>query len=177
MKNIVLIGFMGTGKTSIGRLLAARLNRPFIDVDKKIETESKMSIGEIFEKHGENYFRQIESDIIARVSRRTNMVIATGGGTVLRRENRVQLMKNGIIIALAASVDAIEERTAFGKRPLLEAGENRREIISALLEKRASFYEQADYIVDTSVHSPHYAAEKIIVFLREGGYLRGRSFD
>lgn len=177
MKNVVLTGFMGTGKTSVGRILAARLNKPFIDVDKKIEIENKMSISEIFEKYGESHFRQIESDVIARLSRHTNMVIATGGGTVLRRENRIRLMKNGIIISLIASVGTIEERTSFGRRPLLDTGTSRRDAISALLEKRSHLYEQAEYIIDTSGYSPQYAAEKIIIFLREAGYLRGRSFD
>ncbi|MDR1702942.1 MAG: shikimate kinase [Sporomusaceae bacterium] len=177
MKNIVLIGFMGTGKTSVGRLLAARLNRQFVDIDKKIEIENKMSVSEIFELHGEHHFRQLESEVIKKVARQTNVVIATGGGAVLRRENRLSLRKNGLIVSLSADLDTIAERTAPSlNRPLLEVGDKKKAIAS-LLAKRASLYEQADYLIDTSGYSPQYVTEKIIVFLREGGYLRGRSFS
>jgi shikimate kinase len=176
MKNIVLIGFMGTGKTSVGRLLAARLNRQFIDTDKKIEIENKLSISEIFQTHGENYFRQIEREIIQRVSRQTNVVIATGGGVVLRRENIISLRKNGIIISLIADIDTIIKRTALSlQRPLLNVADQKKAVCS-LWEKRAHFYEQAHYVIDTSSYSQQYVTEKIIIFLREGGYLRGRSF-
>ena len=176
MKNVVLIGFMGTGKTSTGRLLAGRLNRPFVDIDKKIEQESKMSISDIFSIYGEQYFRQIEKDVIARVSRHTNTIIATGGGAFLQRENRERLLRNGIIISLQATVDVILERTTrSADRPLLEVSD-KAERIARLLGERAAIYEQADYIIDTSSFSPQYIAEKIIVFLRQGGYLRGRCY-
>ena len=91
MKNIVLLGFMGTGKTSVGWLLAARLKRPFIDVDKKIEMQCGASISEIFEQQGEAAFREQERAVIAKVSRYTNSVIATGGGVVLLPENIIRL--------------------------------------------------------------------------------------
>lgn len=178
MRNIVLIGFMGTGKTSTGRLLAGRLNRPFLDIDKKIEQEQMMSVSEIFRLYGESQFRQMECNVIARVSRNTNTVIATGGGAVIRKENRERLMRNGIIISLTASVEAIVQRTAASaKRPLLDSEEDRVAAIDRLFNERAGLYKQADYIIDTTCYSPQYVAEKIIVFLRHGGYLRGRSFD
>ena len=174
MKNIVLIGFMGTGKTSVGRLIAARLNRPFIDLDKKIEAEQNTSISEIFEKYGEEKFRQIESELIAKVSRYTNTVISTGGGAMLRYENRKRLMKNSVIVSLTASVETIIERTSrTNKRPLLDV-ENKEEKISKLLQERSAIYGQADYIIDTSFYSMQHVAEKIIADLRQGGYLRGR---
>lgn len=175
MKNIVLIGFMGTGKTSTGRLLAGRLNRPFIDADKKIEQETGLAISDIFQLYGEERFRQLEQEVIARVARYTNTVIATGGGVVLKQDNMVRLKNTGIIISLTASLEAILERTARrGVRPLLDC-EDRAERVARLFQERASLYMKADYIIDTSCMSPQQVVEKVIVLLREGGHLRGRS--
>lgn len=175
MKNIVLIGFMGTGKTSTGRLLSGRLNRPFIDVDKKIEQETGLAISDIFQLYGEDHFRQLEREIISRVSRYTNAIIATGGGVVLKQENMVRLKSTGIIISLTASLEAILERTSRrGVRPLLDC-EDRAERVARLLQERASLYMKADYTIDTSYMSPQQVTEKIIALLREGGNLRGRS--
>lgn len=175
MKNIVLIGFMGTGKTSAGRLLAGRLNRPFIDVDKKIERETGLAISDIFQLYGEDHFRQLEREVISRVARYTNAIIATGGGAVLKQENMVRLKNTGIIISLTASLEAILERTSRrGVRPLLDC-EDRAERVARLLKDRASLYMKADYTIDTSYMSPQQVTEKIIALLREGGNLRGRS--
>ncbi|HML31354.1 shikimate kinase [Sporomusa sphaeroides] len=175
MKNIVLIGFMGTGKTSTGRLLAGRLNRPFVDVDKKIEKETGLAISDIFQLYGEDHFRQLEREVISRVARYTNTIIATGGGVVLKQENMVRLKNTGIIISLTASLDTILERTSRrGVRPLLDC-EDRAERVARLFQERASLYMRADYTIDTSCMPPHQVTEKIIGLLREGGYLRGRS--
>jgi shikimate kinase len=175
MKNIVLIGFMGTGKTCTGRLLAGRLNRPFIDVDKKIEQETGLAISDIFQLYGEDHFRQIEREVISRVARYTNTVIATGGGVVLKQENMVRLKNTGIIISLTASLETILDRTARrGVRPLLDC-EDRAERVAKLLQERASLYMKADYTIDTNCISPQQVTERIIVLLREGGNLRGRS--
>lgn len=175
MKNIVLIGFMGTGKTSTGRLLASRLGRPFVDIDRKIESECHMSVAEYFNMYGEVAFRQKEKAIIAKVARFHNSVIATGGGSIVDPENLARLRLNGVIISLTASLDVILERTGRrkGVRPLLDC-ENPEQVVAALLEKRAPIYQTADYLLDTSVYSPHQVTEKIIVYLRQCGYLRGR---
>ncbi len=175
MKNIVLIGFMGTGKTSTGRLLAGRLKRPFVDVDKKIEQETGLAISDIFQLYGEDHFRQIEREVISRVARYTNTIIATGGGVVLKQENMVRLKSTGIIISLTAALETILERTERrGVRPLLDC-EDRTERVAKLLQERASLYMKADYTIDTSYMSPQQVTEKIIALLREGGNLRGRS--
>lgn len=175
MKNIVLIGFMGTGKTCVGRLLAFRLNRPFIDTDKKIEAECGMSIGEIFNVFGETYFRNKEKSVIVRVSRYTNSVISTGGGVVLHPENIIRLKQNGVVIALKASVDVIVERTGRrNNRPLLNC-EDRWEKIAVLLKEREKLYNMADFSIDTSYSTPQQIIDTIIYLLRKGGYLRGRT--
>jgi shikimate kinase len=170
MKNVVLIGFMGTGKTCIGRLLAGRLRRPFVDVDKKIERESGMTIPEMFAQHGEAYFRRKEQEVIFRVSRYRNAVISTGGGVVLFPENMNRLRANGIVISLTASVETILERTGRrNTRPLLNHPD-RAEMIARLLAERAERYKEADLIISTEHSSPHQTVEKIIAFLRRGGY-------
>lgn len=175
MKNIVLIGFMGTGKTSTGRLLASRLGRPFIDIDRKLEQECKMTVAEFFAAHGEALFRQKEKAIIAKVAKYHNSVISTGGGSVEDQTNFNRLRENGIIISLTASIEVIVERTGRrrGVRPLLDC-DNLAEVAKELLLKGEPLYKNADYIIDTSMYSPHQVAEKIITFLRQGGYLRGR---
>jgi shikimate kinase len=175
MKNIVLIGFMGTGKTSTGKLLANRLGRPFIDSDRKIEMETGMAIGELFRIHGEAYFRQREKEVIAKVSRYKNTVIATGGGIVLLPENITRLKMNGVLIALTATVEVILERTGRRNlRPLLDCPE-REKIVEKLLHERAELYQRAHFSIDTSNYSPQQVSDSVIDFLRQGGYLRGRS--
>ncbi len=175
MKNIVLIGFMGTGKTTVGRLLASRLGRPFFDSDKKIEYEYNMNIREIFEIYGEIYFRQKERMIINRLSRYSNAVIATGGGVVLSPENMTNLKRNGVIITLTASVETILERTSRrNTRPLLDDLKQREKIVNELLKERAELYHNADYSIDTSNKSLQQVSNELMFFLRQGGYLRGR---
>lgn len=175
MKNIVLIGFMGTGKTTVGRLLASRLGRPFFDSDKKIEYEYNMNIRDIFELYGEIYFRQKERMIITRLSRYNNAVIATGGGVVLSPENMSNLKRNGVIITLTASVETILERTSRrNTRPLLDDLNQREKIVNELLKERAKLYHNADYSIDTSNKSLQQVSNELMFFLRQGGYLRGR---
>ncbi|WP_122627833.1 shikimate kinase [Lucifera butyrica] len=175
MKNVVLTGFMGSGKTSTGRLLAGRMNRPFIDTDQKIEQETGMTISEIFRVYGEAYFRQKERDLINKVSRYTNTVIATGGGTVMNLDSMNRLKANGVIISLTAALPVILERTGRRThRPVLECPD-KCALVTRLFRERAELYRKADYSVDTSVYSPQEVVEQIINFLRQGGYWLGRS--
>lgn len=172
-RNIVLIGFMGTGKTSTGRLLAGRLGRAFVDIDRKIEQENNMTVAEIFARHGEPHFRQKERDVIARVSRAGNAVIATGGGVVLNAENMERLRSNGIIVSLTASVDAVLDRTGRrNTRPLLNRPD-RNEFVAGLMAQRAELYQNADFVIDTTNSSPRQTVEKIIAYLRQEGYING----
>lgn len=162
MKNIVLTGFMGTGKTEVGKILAQRLGYTFVDADSVIEQEQKMSITEIFRQHGEPYFRDVEADVIRRLSERDRVVISTGGGAVLRQENIDNLRKKGIIICLTASPDTILKRTSNdSSRPLLQV-EDPLKKIKELLEFRRPYYEKSDIMVDTEGKSPLEVVEDII---------------
>lgn len=172
-KNIVLIGFMGTGKSSCGKALANRLGCAFIDLDKYIEGKERMSVPEIFAAKGETYFREKEREAVREVSKRKGVVIATGGGTIKDGENFALLKERGVIVCLTADVDTILARTARrGERPMLDGQENRRKGIEELLASRQGMYARADFSVDTSVLSPMQVTEEVIGFLRVGGIIR-----
>jgi shikimate kinase len=162
MRNIVLTGFMGTGKTVVGKILARRLGLVLIDVDAEIEREQKTSISEIFRHSGEASFRDIESDMIKRLSRMKNAVLSTGGGAVLRSENMDALRENGIIVCLEASPETILRRTgASGDRPLLQVDDPLQKI-RELYDYRRPYYEKADIIIDTDDMEPPEIVEDII---------------
>ena len=168
-ENIILIGFMGVGKTSLGKLLASKLGRAFIDLDEKIERDSNMTIPQIFEMHGEKYFRELEKAAVREVTVRKNLVIATGGGTVKDEEN-LQLLKNsGVIICLTADAEEIFRRTEKrGERPVLDGGGNERlETIKKLLAEREKFYSQADFKIDTTEWSPLQIVNEICDRIRQ----------
>ena len=165
MKNVVLIGFMGTGKSSVGRLLAMRLGCAFHDLDKKIEETWGISIPKMFAQHGEPYFRAREKEAVRAAAARSGLVIATGGGTVKDAENVALLRSSGILVALTADVDTILCRTAArGARPVLDGADagDRRAAVVRLLEERRALYEGADIAVDTSCRSPLEVAEYIV---------------
>jgi len=162
MKNIVLTGFMGSGKTAVGRELSHLLGWKIIDVDEEIVKAQDTSIGELFRKLGESVFRDLETEMIRKVSRNRNVIISTGGGAVLREENMNILRENGTIVCLWASVDTVFKRTSCNdERPLLQV-ENPRQRIEELLECRRPFYEKADMVVDTEEKTPLHIAEEII---------------
>ncbi|BCB97140.1 shikimate kinase [Dissulfurispira thermophila] len=162
MKNIVLTGFMGTGKTEVGRILSRRLGYVLVDADAEIEKEQGITITEIFKQYGESKFREIEANIIKKLSEMKNAVISTGGGAVLRQENMDNLRKNGVIICLTASPETIFNRTSNNNdRPLLQV-ENPLQKIRELLEFRKPYYEKADIMIDTEGKSPIEVAEEII---------------
>jgi len=175
MKNVVLIGFMGTGKSSVGKLLAYRLGKSFVDIDGRIEKEMGMTIPEVFARFGEATFREKEAAVVAKISRYKNAVIATGGGVVLNPLNMEMLRQKGVIVSLAANPEIILERTSRRPtRPLLQC-ENPLQIIKEMLEKRSPLYAQADIQIDTSIATPYEVTEQIIEYLRQGGYLGARS--
>jgi shikimate kinase len=162
MKNIILTGFMGTGKTAVGRRLAMLLNMELIDVDTEIEKSQQMTINEIFRQVGEPRFREIETEMIQKLSERKDVIISTGGGAVLKQKNMDALRKQGIIICLMASPQTILKRTSHNSnRPLLKV-EDPFEKIKELLNFRKPFYEKADILIDTEDKTPLQIAEEII---------------
>ena len=169
--NVILTGFMGTGKTSLGKLLAARLGKPFVDIDKKIEDEAHMSIPKIFERYGEAHFRELEKAAVKELCERRGLVIATGGGTIKDEENLNLLKNSGVMICLTTEPEEIFNRTARrGERPVLDGGGNERlETIKRLLAERKKFYDRADYQVDTTTWSPIQIIDDICRHLRQFG--------
>lgn len=170
-KNIVLVGFMGTGKTEVGKNLAKKLNMDFIDTDELIEKKEKDRIVRIFQVKGEEYFREVEEEIIEKVSKCKNCVIATGGGALIREKNYLNLKKNGILICLVATPEEIYRRTIPKKdRPLLLKSKNVIETIKELLKIREPYYSKADYKIDTTKKSIDEVVEEIIrIIKRENG--------
>lgn len=169
--NIILIGFRGTGKTTIGKMLSQRLGMEFIDADEYLEGKKGKSIKDIFSEGGEKLFREIEMQVIAELCLCNDRVIATGGGVVLREENIRQLRRCGVIVLLEAGADTIYKRirgdgTSQQRRPgLTDRGEYQE--IEYLLEFRKPLYDKvADFVLDTTRVSPGDAANKIITFLR-----------
>ncbi len=167
--NIALIGFMGTGKTAVGKLLAERLGREFIELDALIEKKAEKSIPEIFQQDGEIAFRELEIEATREVAEKENAVIACGGGVVLNQINVDRLKKQSVIVYLTASPEVILKRTSSDKdeRPLLVA-EDKASKVDALLKLRKPFYDRAaDMTVDTSELEVTEVVEQILTGLSE----------
>ena len=169
--NIILIGFRGTGKTTIGKMLAQRLGKEFVDADEYLEQKEGKTIKDIFSEGGEKLFREIETQIIAELCRLDNRVVATGGGAILREENVRALRKSGIIILLEADADTIYERihknTLAGQRRPNLTNQGGYQEIEYLLEHRRPLYDRtADFVINTTSMSAVDAANKIITFIK-----------
>jgi shikimate kinase len=160
--NIFLTGFMGTGKTQVGRELARLLNMRFVDLDAEIEKTEKISIEEIFCRFGEHHFRAIETEKLRTLSKGANLIVSTGGGAVIKAENRQVMRESGVVVCLAAIPETIFGRVRDnGERPLLQV-EDPLVKIKELLESRRSFYEESDITVCTENKTPLQVAEEII---------------
>ncbi|MBI5055516.1 MAG: 3-dehydroquinate synthase [Nitrospirae bacterium] len=163
---IVLTGFMGTGKTSVGKELSRKLGYQFIDTDVLIEEREKKPVSLIFKESGEEYFRKVEQAAVEEVSRMNNVVIATGGGVIKNKKNVENLGRMGIIFWLQADPKIILKRVMLegGKRPLLDVEEPLQEI-NKLLTERLPLYQQADASIDTNYITPEETAHEIIEML------------
>ncbi len=157
MKNIVLIGFMGTGKTSTGKMLAAKLGAAFIDMDQKIEEEAGMSIPEIFASLGEEGFRRLETEVLAEQGKRSGAVISTGGGCVTRRENYPLLHQNAAIVWIKRDLSLLPK----DGRPLSLKND-----LGEMYEKRKPCYERFADIVINNDGEPEAAAQRILEALK-----------
>jgi len=152
--NIFLIGYRCTGKTKAGKSISAILNRPFIDTDLKVVEQEGMTISEIVDKKGWDFFRKKETDVLKKVCRLDEQVVATGGGIVLNKENRVNMKKNGTVVWLKATFTAVKKRTLLDSktkdfRPSLTSKELDEEIKETLLIRKPYYEKAMDFSIYT----------------------------
>lgn len=161
---LVLIGFMGSGKSTVGRELASRLGLDFFDTDELVQRKARLKISEIFKTKGESFFRQLEKEIIQNLSNRNNCVIAAGGGAVLNKTNVFNLKKGGVVVYLKVSLEILKERLAeVSDRPLLGSLNSRAKTIEKIFASRRNLYEKsADFIFDCGDRTPEEIAKEII---------------
>lgn len=166
--NIFLIGFMGTGKTTIAKELKKMLHMECMEMDEMIEKREKMSIPDIFEKHGEDYFRDAESRLLIDLQNKENVIVSCGGGVVVRQENIGHMKKSGKIILLSATPQTVYERVKNNtNRPILNGNMNV-EYIQELMEKRRKKYEAA---ADITIATDGKSVEEICKEICERGIL------
>jgi len=159
--HLTLVGMMGSGKTTIGRALAALSERPFVDLDHEIEAFRHKTIAQIFEENGEESFREMEFETLVRVVDEVPAVIATGGGAVQTQRNRDLLWPRSHVIYLRASLDRLWERVRRSRnRPLLQQADPRA-VLAGLLESREEHYLSAHRVVDVDHHAPEAIARQI----------------
>ncbi len=159
--NVALIGFMGAGKTSVGRLVAEHLGFEFLDTDELIQSRAGRTIADIFAKEGEPAFRALEKQVVQELSARTKTVISTGGGLPTDPENLAALKSYALVVCLWASPEKIWERVRHqSHRPLLHDADPQKKI-RELLAAREPFYKQADVLINTDLRSVREAAQQI----------------
>jgi shikimate kinase len=164
-RNIILTGFMGTGKSEVGKQLAAVLGRKFIDTDIQIEQEEGMSIAQLFATRGEPYFRERERQMIAHACREEGVIIATGGGAMVSAENAARLKASGTVICLTATPEVILRRVQKDEtRPLLQS-EDQLARVRTLLTARAAAYAKADAMLDTSHRAVNEVVQAVLAIL------------
>ena len=163
-KNLVLLGMMGVGKTTLGKIVAKKQNLRFIDTDSCIEEKFSMKISEIFQNKGESFFRSEEEKEVLKSLKNTNCVIALGGGAFMNKRIRSSILKNAISIWLDLNLKYLSERTGWNKkRPLLNK-ENNQVIIKKLYAERKDIYQLADYKINCDNLSKENIVKKIIAF-------------
>jgi len=168
-KNIIITGFMGTGKSVVAQQLACKLKMEFIDMDRIIEERQGTSIADIFARYGEKYFRAQENKLVKELSQKENVVIATGGGTLLSSDNARILDQRGQMICLYADSQTIYNRVKRkNNRPLLK-GENLLSEINRLLEERKKIYDNIKWKIDTTNLNIQEVTDKIIALLKSEG--------
>jgi shikimate kinase len=168
-RNIIITGFMGTGKSVVAKELARKLGMEFIDMDRIIEERQGTSIADIFARYGENYFRQQENKLVKELSQKENMVIATGGGTLLSSDNTEILSQKGEIICLYTDSQTIYNRVKRkNNRPLLK-GKNILSEINRLLEERKKIYDNIKWKIDNTNLNIQEVTDKIIALLKSEG--------
>ncbi len=171
-RTVVLVGLMGAGKSTVGRRLADRLGVRFVDSDTEIETAADMTIPEIFARFDEQYFRDGERRVIARLLDGEPCILATGGGAFLSNENRKMIGKGGVSVWIKADLETLWDRVkGKASRPLLN-GSDPKGVLTDLLEARYPLYETAEIVVDSASGDPHeVVVDAIVAALETAGYL------
>ena len=165
--NIALIGFRGTGKTTVSKLLARRLDKKFISTDEEIIKKTKASIEKLVKKYGWEKFRDIETEVIERICNLDECIFDTGGGIIMRNENIINLKKNALIILLTSDIKTITNRIKNSKkRPPLTKGNYIQEIADVLKEREERYKKAADYTIDTSNLSPEDVCELTVHYIQ-----------
>ncbi|MCG9479652.1 MAG: shikimate kinase [Actinomycetia bacterium] len=161
--NISLIGFMASGKSTVGKLIADKMQMVFIDTDRVIELKQGMPVADIFKNFGEIYFRDQESEVIAKLGDNKDCVFACGGGVVERGENIRVLKKNSLVVYLKASPLKVLERTeGVSGRPLLDVPDKKQKIMDLMQRRDQTYRSSADVIIDTDIYEPYQIADIII---------------
>ena len=165
-RNIVLTGFMGTGKTEVGRRVAARLGRPFVDMDARIEEREGRTIPQIFAQSGEPYFRRLEAALVKELAAQRGLVIATGGGALIPEENRRLMVASSLVICLWADEETLLHRLRHDtQRPLLARPDWQR-YLRDLLAARRPAYESLPYHIDTTGKTVDEVVEAVLALVR-----------
>ena len=160
--NLILIGFMGSGKSTVGKILAEKLEMKFLDTDLEIEKEQGRSVQDIFSEKGEEYFRKLENEISKKLSTENNTIISTGGGIILNKENIEYLKKDGVVFFLDVAKKTLYKRLISSKgRPLLEGDELWSKINNVLGERLERYRSSADFIVKVGNEIPYETMEDI----------------
>jgi len=163
-KNLVLLGMMGIGKTTLGKIVAEKQGLNFIDTDNNIEKKNSMKIAEIFKKKGEKFFRMEEEKEVLKALKKNKCVIALGGGAFINKTVRNNILKNAVSIWLDGNLKTLDKRIKWNKkRPLLD-GENKQIIINRLYDERKNIYKLADHRINCDDLDKKNIAKKIIIF-------------
>lgn len=160
--NLILIGFMGSGKSTVGKILAEKLEMKFLDTDLEIEKEQGKSVQDIFSEKGEKYFRELEKEMSKKLSIENNTIISTGGGIILNKENIEYLKKDGVVFFLDVAKKTLYRRLVSSKgRPLLEGDELWNKINNVLGERIEKYRNSADFIIRVGNEVPYETMEDI----------------
>ena len=164
--NIIIVGPMGVGKTTVGKLVAESLDREFVDTDSMIEEMTGLSIARIFSERSEAFFRSLEREVVESIKDQSNLIIAAGGGMIVSEENYRDLSASGLLVCLLASVDILTERLRGSNgRPLLHGGK-REDTVKSLLYDRLSTFEKIEHKIHTDTLEPSAIAENVVRIYR-----------
>lgn len=165
-RNIVLVGFMGSGKSSVGRILASLTGFALVDTDQLVVQEAGVPIPEIFRRHGEPEFRRLETAVVRGLVGRIGLIVATGGGVIVSPENRRLLAEIGPVVWLDATTEQLHQRVRHSRRPLLQTDDPRRTLEELYAAREPLYREAASVRIDSSRLSHRQTAEAVLAALR-----------